>query len=66
MAAAFFLAAVVDGLRDEPRSGAPRTVDDARIEAVIEETLKSLPGASTCGISGSIPIGPTGRRSKSG
>jgi transposase len=25
----------VDGLRDEPRSGAPRTINDARIEAVI-------------------------------
>lgn len=27
-----FLADGLDGLRDEPRSGAPRTVDDARIE----------------------------------
>src|SRR5436190_23770405 len=25
----------VDGLHDEPRSGTPRTIDDARIEAVI-------------------------------
>jgi len=25
----------LDGLYDEPRSGAPRTVDDARVEAVI-------------------------------
>lgn len=25
----------LDGLRDEPRSGAPRTIDDAHIEAVI-------------------------------
>jgi transposase len=33
----------MDGLRDEPRSGAPRTVDDARIEAVIVRTLESLP-----------------------
>src|SRR6266849_7158238 len=31
----------VDGLRDEPRSGAPRTIDDARIEAVIVTTLES-------------------------
>ena len=38
-----FLADGMDGLRDEPRSGAPRTVDDARIEAVITRTLESLP-----------------------
>ena len=37
----------LDGLRDEPRSGAPRTVDDARIEAVIVRTLESLPPAAT-------------------
>ncbi len=37
----------LDGLRDEPRSGAPRTVDDARIEAVIVQTLESLPPAAT-------------------
>ncbi len=33
----------MDGLHDEPRSGAPRTVDDARIEAVIVRTLERLP-----------------------
>lgn len=33
----------VAGLHDEPRSGAPRTVDDARIEAVIVRTLESSP-----------------------
>jgi transposase len=37
----------IDGLRDEPRSGAPRTVDDARIEAVIVRTLESLPSDAT-------------------
>jgi transposase len=37
----------LDGLRDEPRSGAPRTVDDARIEAVIVRTLESTPPAAT-------------------
>src|SRR6201996_4040849 len=37
----------VDGLRDEPRSGAPRTVDDARIEAVIVRTLESVPADAT-------------------
>src|SRR6266699_6565701 len=34
----------LDGLRDEPRSGAPRTIEDARIEAVIVRTLESVPG----------------------
>ena len=41
------LANGLDGLRDEPRSGAPRTVDDARIEAVITQTLESLPSDAT-------------------
>jgi transposase len=37
----------VDGLHDEPRPGAPRTIDDARIEAVIVATLESLPENAT-------------------
>ena len=37
----------VDGLRDAPRPGAPRTVDDARIEGVITATLESLPPGAT-------------------
>ena len=37
----------VDGLHDEPRSGAPRTIDDARIEAVIVRTLESCPENAT-------------------
>jgi transposase len=37
----------LDGLYDEPRSGAPRTVDDARIEAVIVKTLESVPANAT-------------------
>src|SRR5579864_2696893 len=37
----------IDGLRDEPRSGAPRTIEDARIEAVIVRTLESLPPDAT-------------------
>lgn len=42
-----FLGDGLDGLRDEPRSGTPRTVDDARIEAVITRTLESLPDDAT-------------------
>ena len=37
----------VEGLRDEPRTGAPRTIDDARIEAVIVSALESLPKDAT-------------------
>ena len=37
----------MDGLLDEPRSGAPRTIDDARIEAVIVRTLESTPPGAT-------------------
>ncbi len=37
----------VDGLRDEPRSGAPRTIEDERIEAIIVQTLESLPADAT-------------------
>ena len=42
-----FLAERVDGLRDDPRPGAPRTVEDARIEAVITRTLESQPEDAT-------------------
>src|SRR5215210_6025060 len=42
-----FLVDRLEGLRDEPRSGAPRTVEDARIEAVIVRTLESLPDDAT-------------------
>ena len=37
----------VAGLHDEPRSGAPLTIDDARIEAVIVRTLESCPENAT-------------------
>ena len=37
----------MEGLRDEPRSGTPRTLEDARIEAVIVRTLESLPPDAT-------------------
>ena len=42
-----FLDQRVDGLRDEPRPGAPRTIDDERIEAVITRTLESQPDDAT-------------------
>lgn len=42
-----FAADRLDGLRDEARSGAPRTVDDARVEAVLVRTLESLPDDAT-------------------
>ncbi|WP_374226498.1 hypothetical protein [Bradyrhizobium sp. SRL28] len=32
----------MDGLYDEPRLGAPRTIDDARIEAEIITTLETV------------------------
>ena len=37
----------LDGLRDAPRSGAPRKIGDERIEAVISQTLESLPADGT-------------------
>jgi len=37
----------MDGLHDEPRSGAPRSIEDRRIEAVIVKTLESLPENAT-------------------
>lgn len=37
----------LEGLRDEPRSGTPRTLEDERIEAVIVRTLETLPPDAT-------------------
>ena len=37
----------MDGLHDEPRSGAPRSIEDDRIEAIIVKTLESLPENAT-------------------
>jgi transposase len=42
-----FLAARVDGLLDEPRPGAPRTIGDADVERVIALTLESAPRDAT-------------------
>ena len=37
----------LEGLRDEPRSGAPRGIDDERIEAIVVRTLETLPADAT-------------------
>src|SRR3954453_7412916 len=37
----------LEGLLDEPRPGAPRTITDAQVEAVITKTLESMPANST-------------------
>jgi transposase len=42
-----FAAAGVDGLLDEPRPGAPRTISDGDVERVITLTLESTPAAAT-------------------
>lgn len=42
-----FLAKRLDGLVDDPRSGAPRTVTDAEVERVITKTLETKPAAAT-------------------
>ncbi len=42
-----FVADRLEGLVDEPRPGAPRTLTDAQVEAVITRTLESKPEAAT-------------------
>lgn len=42
-----FAAHRLDGLLDAPRPGAPRTIDDARVDAVIAKTLESVPDGAT-------------------
>src|SRR3954454_25274003 len=42
-----FLDARLEGLADEPRPGAPRTLTDARVEAVVTRTLESKPADAT-------------------
>src|SRR5271156_2215669 len=42
-----FHSARLDGLLDEPRPGAPRTIDDAVVEQVIAKTLHEKPRAAT-------------------
>ncbi len=42
-----FLDRRLDGLTDEPRPGAPRTITDARVEDVVTKTLESKPTNAT-------------------
>ena len=42
-----FVAQRLDGLRDEPRSGAPRQISDAAIEHVLAQTLETTPRHAT-------------------
>lgn len=42
-----FLERRLDGLRDRPRSGAPRTVSDADVERVLVRTLETTPRGAT-------------------
>ena len=42
-----FLTDRLDGLLDEPRPGAPRTVTDAQVETVLTRTLESQPADAT-------------------
>jgi transposase len=42
-----FLATRLDGLLDEPRPGAPRTITDATVERVLTQTLETTPPDAT-------------------
>ena len=42
-----FIARQLDGLYDEPRPGAKRTITDEQVEAVVIRTLETTPGGAT-------------------
>lgn len=42
-----FLKSRLDGLVDRPRSGAPRTIDDSKVEEIITKTLRCVPKGKT-------------------
>jgi transposase len=42
-----FIERRLEGLLDEPRPGAPRSITDTKVEAVITQTLETMPANST-------------------
>src|SRR5690349_511986 len=42
-----FVAGRLEGLQDAPRTGTPRTVDDASVEALVIKTLQENPNGAT-------------------
>jgi transposase len=42
-----FLESGIDGLHDEPRPGAPRTIDDEKVEQIVTLTLEETPQNAT-------------------
>ena len=42
-----FLKSRLDGLYDEPRPGAPRTIEDAKVEEIVVATLETTPKGAT-------------------
>lgn len=60
---ACFVKLRLDGLLDAPRVGAPRSIDDARVDAVVAKTLEALPQGDPLGLFGSpellVPAGFT-------
>jgi transposase len=47
-----FVECRLEGLYDEPRVGAPRTVSDEQVEAIIVKTLETTPPGETTGARG--------------
>ena len=64
-----FLTGRLDGLLDEPRPGAPRTIGDAEVERVIALTLESAPSprpSNGCSTGSHRAGGAAQRRATSG
>ena len=65
-----FLEDRLEGLADEPRPGAPRTITDAQVEEVVTRTLEEKPKAathwSTRGMAQAVGLVPDRRSSGSG